>query len=209
MVEIKEKTIGIIGMKRAGKTYYTRKLTEGIGERCIIFDTIGALKIESAARYKCNPATLEKDAIAWGTLMLSTKKKSISVDLSNLTQDEIVEFTDISLKIANEGIRNKYIVVDEIAEFVPQLYRQSKEMQRLIRHGGNAGNTFIFNTQRPAYINKNTFNLIDILVVFRVVYPKDIEVIKEILSDTGKADLSKVISEIKQQRVGESKTFIF
>lgn len=208
-IKIEEKTIGIIGGKRAGKTYYTRKLAEGLGKKVIVFDTIGALKPKGFAQYAVNPANLEQDAIAWGTLMLEVKNKPISINMSKLTQEELVNFTDISLKIGSEGIKNKFIIVDEIAEMLPQTYRQSKEMQRLIRHGGNMGNTFLFNTQRPAYINKNTFNLIDILICFRLVYPKDIEVLREILADTGKANLDEQIVVIKNLKVGEYSQFIF
>ena len=82
-------------------------------------------------------------------------------------------------------------------------------MHRLVRHGGNAGNTFIFNTQRPAYINKNTFNLIDILICFRLVYPRDIEVLKEILSDTGESDVDSYIAGIKKLKTGEHYIFVF
>lgn len=206
---LNEKTIGIIGMKRSGKTWFTRKLTEGIEKKCVIWDTIGAIKAKGSAHYIVVPTNLEKDAVAWGLLMLETKAKSISVNLEKLTQDEIVQFADISLKIAADGLKNKVFVFDEIAELLPQSYKQSKEVQRLIRHGGNMGNTFIFNTQRPAYVNKNTFNLIDVLICFRLVYPRDIEVLKEILSDTGKEDLSETIHTIKNLKQGEHCMFIF
>lgn len=208
-IPIKEKTIGIIGGKRTGKTYYSRQVIDGLAKKCVVFDTIGALKPKTAAKYKVNQETIEQDAIAWGMLMLETKNKSITINMQDLTQDEIVRFTDMSLKIGAEGLKNKFIVVDEIAEMLSQTYKQSKEMERLVRHGGNYGNTFVFNTQRPAYISKNTFNLIDILIVFRLVYPKDLEVLKEILADTGEQDLNATITTIKNQKVGEYSQFVF
>lgn len=207
-MKINEKTIGIIGMKRSGKTYLTRILVEGLRKNCIVWDTIGAINAKNCQKYNVELKNLEKQAAAWGVLMKNVGNSSISINLSNLTRDEKVEFADISLKIGGDA-KNKFIVFDEISDFLPQKYRQSQEVERLIRHGGNIGDTFIFNTQRPAYLNKNTFNLIDILYSFKLVYPKDIEVLKEILSDTGKEDITEVVTTIKRLRVGEFGLFIF
>ncbi len=207
-MKINEKTIGIIGMKRSGKTYLTRMLVEGLKKGCIVWDTIGAIKAKSCQKYTANLKHLDKQAAAWGVLMKEVKSTSISINLSNLTRDEKVVFADIALKIGGD-VKNKFIIFDEISDFLPQKYRQSQEVERLIRHGGNLGDTFIFNTQRPAYLNKNTFNLIDILYSFKLVYPKDIEVLKEILSDTGKEDITEVVATIKRLRVGEFGLFIF
>ena len=205
---INEKTIGITGMKRSGKTYLTRMLVEGLRKNCIVWDTIGAINAKNCQKYSVELKNLDKQAAAWGLLMKEVGSHSISINLSNLTRDEKVIFADISLRIGGE-IKNKFIIFDEISDFLPQKYRQSQEVERLIRHGGNMGDTFIFNTQRPAYLNKNTFNLIDILYCFKLVYPKDIEVLKEILSDTGKEDIDSDIYHIKRLRVGEFGLFIF
>lgn len=207
-MKINEKTIGIIGMKRSGKSYLTRALVEGLKKECIVWDTIGALQPKNCQKYTVEINKIPEQAAAWGVLMKEVKNTSISIDLNNLTREEKVEFADISLKIGG-GMKNKFVVFDEISDFLPQKYSQSQEVERLIRHSGNAGNTFIFNTQRPAYLNKNTFNLIDVLYSFKLVYPKDIEVLKEILSDTGKDDLTGMIHTIKGLRVGEFGLFIF
>jgi DNA helicase HerA-like ATPase len=101
--------------------------------------------------------------------------------------------------------------VDEIADYLPQMGRQSKELERLIRHGRNFGDTFVFNTQRPAYINKNTWDLVDILIVFRTVWNRDIEVLREMLSNLGKTnkEIDPIIHAVTKLQVGKYAMFVF
>jgi nucleoside-triphosphatase THEP1 len=198
-IKFSTKTVGIIGMKGSGKTYHTRELAEAIGKNCIIFDTIGALKVKSAQKYSADVGQMEKEGVAFGLMIKEVKSKSI-----------VVDFTNYALATAGE-IKKKYIIVDEIADYLPQMGRQSKEMERLIRHGRNFGDTFIFNTQRPAYINKNTWDLVDILIVFRTVWNRDVEVLKEMLSNLGKTnkDIEPIIHTITKLPVGKYAMFAF
>ncbi len=219
-MELKERTIGIIGAKRSGKTYLTAKIVNKLvkeGERVVIFDTIGELgkQIDKARIYHIEPDNrvggdmLYQQAVSFGILMKQYKGKlPIGVNLIDLTRDEIVDFTDVVLTTVGK-IENRYFIFDEVAEYLNQFYRQSRELERLIRHGGNWKNTFIFNSQRPAYINKNTFNLIDILIVFRLNWSRDIAVLKDLLSNTGLTDkeVKKEIEIITHQRVGEFRAY--
>jgi len=219
-MELKERTIGIIGAKRSGKTYLTAKIANKLvkqGERVVIFDTIGELgkQIDKARIYHIEPDNqvggdmLYQQAVSFGILMKQYKGKlPIGVNLIDLTRDEIVDFTDVVLTTVGK-IENRYFIFDEVAEYLNQFYRQSRELERLIRHGGNWKNTFIFNSQRPAYINKNTFNLIDILIVFRLNWSRDIAVLKDLLSNTGLTDkeVKKEIEIITHQRVGEFRAY--
>jgi hypothetical protein len=79
----------------------------------------------------------------------------------------------------------------------------------LVRHGRNFGNTFIFNTQRPAYLTKNVLNLIDVVVFFRLVWKRDIDVVKDILNNLGKKSITSEINEITNFGVGECKVYKF
>ncbi len=219
-MELAERTIGIIGAKRSGKTYFTAKLANKLineGERLIVFDTIGELnkRIEKGRIYHIEPDAREggdmlyQQAVSFGILMKNHKGKlPIGVNLIDLTRDEIIYFTDVVLTTVGK-IEKRYFIFDEVAEYLNQFYKQSKELERLIRHGGNWGNTFIFNTQRPAYLHKNTFNLIDILIVFRLNWSRDLAVLKDLLSNTGLSDkeIKKEIEIITHQRVGEFKAY--
>ena len=208
-MNINGKTIGILGMKSSGKTYHTRQICEEISESLIIWDTIGAINVKKSKKFRVS-RDFADEAIAWGILMAESKKQNISVNLVYLTQEEIVDFTDIALLTAGT-LRNKTIVLDEAAEYLSQTYRQSREMERLIRHGRNFGCTFVFNTQRPAYISKNTLNLVDILIVFRLVWNRDVEALKEVLSNTGMDmnEIKKETREIAQLKQGKFKIYQF
>lgn len=213
-MKLEQRTIGIIGAKRTGKTYFTAKLCNQLineGKKLIVFDTIGELgkQIQGIKLYHVEPEKIEEQGIFFGSLIREYKgKKPIGVNLVDLTRDEIIDFTDAVLISAGK-VTNKYFVFDEVAEYLNQQYRQSRELERLIRHGGNWNNTFIFNTQRPAYLNKNTFNLIDILIVFRLNWNRDLSVVKELLTNTGMNDkeIREVIKMISNQRVGEYRAF--
>jgi DNA helicase HerA-like ATPase len=121
--------------------------------------------------------------------------------------DEIVTFTNLYLSITE--MKDKYIIIDEMADYTPQIGESSKELERLVRHGRNFGNTFIFNTQRPAYLTKNILNLIDVVVFFRLVWKRDIDVVKDILNNLGQRNITTEVNEITNMGVGECKVYKF
>jgi len=202
----KGKTIGILGQKGTGKTFLTRELIEACPKDALVFDTIGAIKPKNVRMYIVEPQQIPQQAIFFSEIVKHTHK-NIGVNLSKLTQDEIVAFTEAFLLITE--VKNKYVFLDEMAEYTPQNGEKSKEMERFIRHGRNTGNTFIFNTQRPAYITKNILSLVDVLIVFRLVWERDIEVLKDILNNLGKRDIKEEIRKITNQKVGEKRIYIF
>jgi len=208
--QIKERTIGILGQKGTGKTFLTRAFILNLKNKVVIFDTIGAIsktKI-NAKVYEVVAQEIEKQAIGWGVLSSKTNK-NVCVDLSRLTRSEILLFTNVALRQAE--YKDKVIVVDEIADYLPEQAKKSEEMERLIRHGRNEGCAFIFNTQRPAQISKNTLNLVDILIVFRLVWNRDLEVLEELYSNIGKTktEIPEEINKISKQGVGECKVYTF
>jgi len=203
---IKERTVGILGQKGTGKTYLTREMIEKLDKNAIVFDTIGAIKPNNVRMYKVEPAHLEEQAVFFSEIVKHTHK-NIGVNLSMLTRDEIVEFTESFLMVSD--LKDRYIFIDEMAEYVPQSGTSSKELERLVRNGRNAGNTFIFNTQRPAYITKNILSLVDILIVFRLVWERDIMVIKDILNNLGYRNITGEIRKITNQKTGEKRVYVF
>ena len=207
MINIKKtSTIGILGQKGTGKSYLTRQIAESLPKDGIVFDTIGILKPKGYQIYEVDIQQPEKQAVMFSQITLNTHH-NIGIDLSRLTKDEIVEFTNLYLSITE--MKNKYIIIDEMADYAPQIGGSSKELERLVRHGRNFGNTFIFNTQRPAYLTKNVLNLIDVVVFFRLVWKRDIDVVKDILNNLGKRNITSEINEITNMGVGECKVYTF
>jgi DNA helicase HerA-like ATPase len=202
----KTKTIGILGQKGTGKTYLTRQIAEAIPKDVVLFDTIGVVKPKRCMIYEVDIKQLEKQAVLFSNITMRTHH-NIGVDLSRLTKDEIVVFTNSYLLITE--MKNKYIIIDEMADYTPQLGESSKELERLVRHGRNFGNTFIFNTQRPAYLTKNVLNLIDVVVFFRLVWKRDIDVVKDVLNNLGKRNITSEVNEITNFGVGECRIYTF
>lgn len=207
IVRIKRtKTIGIIGQKGTGKTYLTKQIAESIKNNGIVFNTIGALQPKGYKIYDVEPREVDKQTAIFTGITEGTHK-NIGVNLSQLVKDEIVEFTDNYFK--NTTLKDRWLILDEMSDYVNQGSNSSKELERFIRNGRNFGNTFIFNTQRPAHITKNVFNLIDILVVFRLVWKRDIEVIRDMLNNVGVKKPTIEIEQITNQGVGEFVTYYF
>lgn len=200
------KTIGIIGQKGTGKTYLTKQIAESIKNNGIVFNTIGALQPKGYKIYDVEPREVDKQTAIFTGITEGTHK-NIGVNLSQLVKDEIVEFTDNYFK--NTTLKDRWLILDEMSDYVNQGSNSSKELERFIRNGRNFGNTFIFNTQRPAHITKNVFNLIDILVVFRLVWKRDIEVIRDMLNNVGVKKPTIEIEHITNQGVGEFVTYYF
>lgn len=207
MIKIeKTKTIGILGQKGTGKTYLTRQIAEAIPNNVVLFDTIGVVKPKGCAMYEVDIKQPEKQAALFSQITLRTKH-NIGLDLSRLTKNEIVKFTQLYLSIT--PMKDKYIIIDEMADYTPQIGESSKELERLVRHGRNFGCTFIFNTQRPAYLTKNVLNLIDVVVFFRLVWERDIVVVKDVLNNLGKRNITSEVTEITNFGVGECKVYKF
>ena len=202
----KTSTVGILGQKGTGKSYLTRQIAESLPKDGIVFDTIGILKPKGYQIYEVDIKDAAKQAILFSNITMRTHH-NIGIDLSRLTKDEIVTFTNYYLTYTK--MKNKYIIIDEMADYAPQIGESSKELERLVRHGRNFGNTFIFNTQRPAYLTKNVLNLIDVVVFFRLVWKRDIDVVKDILNNLGKRNITSEINEITNMGVGECKVYTF
>ena len=212
MVEVKPlnikktSTVGLLGQKGTGKSYLTRQIAEAIPKDGLVFDTIGILKPKGYQMYEVDIKQPEKQAVLFSQITLRTHH-NIGLDMSRLTKDEIVKFSQLYLAIT--PMKNKYIIIDEMADYTPQVGESSKELERLVRHGRNFGNTFIFNTQRPAYLTKNVLNLVDVVVFFRLVWERDVVVVKDVLNNLGKRNITSEVTAITNFGVGEFKVYKF
>lgn len=202
----KTATVGIMGQKGTGKSYLTRMIAEAIPKNVLVFDTIGILKPKGVRMYEVDIAQPEKQAVLFSQITQKTHR-NIGLDLSRLTKSEIVYFTETYLKIT--PMKNKYLLFDEMADYVPQIGGSSKELERLVRHGRNFGNTFFWNTQRPAYLTKNVVSLIDVCIFFRLVWQRDIDVVKDVLNNLGKRNITNEVNEITNFNTGECKIYTF
>lgn len=207
----KTATVGIFGQKGTGKTYLTRQFIEATPKDAIVFDTIGALsdkgkRLKNVKIYEIDVKEIDKQVIAFSQIVLRTHH-NMGVNLNHLTKDEIVAFTEAFLRIT--PFKDKYVFIDEMADYTPQIGESSKELERLVRHGRNAGDTFFFNTQRPAYLTKNVIALVDVAIFFRLVWERDIVVVKDVLNNLGKKRITEEIHAITNLKTGERVIYKF
>ncbi|RZN36687.1 MAG: ATP-binding protein [Methanophagales archaeon ANME-1-THS] len=199
MIEIENRLCGIIGQRGTGKSYLTKILAETKGIRVIAFDTLGILKIRNAKPYSViKNADILQQGIAAGGLMRAIQKQSISFNLSELSTGEIIQFTDSALRIADFP-PTKWFFFDEIAEYVPESSKQSQELLRLIRLGRNRQITVTVNTQRPAFVSKKVWELVDVLIIHRLVWKNDLDLLREVLSRSIE-DYEEIVSQIPRLR---------
>jgi DNA helicase HerA-like ATPase len=89
---------------------------------------------------------------------------------SSMSQPEKTDFMDHLAK-ALEEYRRFLIIIDEIHEVIPQTTgERTLEFERPIGTGANRQIRIVFTTRRPQIVTKDVFALIDVLVVFRMVY---------------------------------------
>lgn len=195
-------------MKGTGKTYLTREIINAVPDNVVAFDTIGALRKENLQVrkiYKIQNQKLELQALALSEITKKTRAK-INVDLSELTHDEIIVFIDAYLRLTS--LRAKYVFFDELAEYTPEQAKKSKEVERLIRHGRNEETTFVYNTQRPAHITKNVVDLTDVAIVFKIVWRRDLDVIRNLLNNVGVRDIETELRKIANLKTGQFRVYL-
>lgn len=200
------KTVGIFGQPGTGKTYLTRQIIDALEKDVVVFDTIGAIHPKNVTIYEVDKKDIDKQAILFAEIVKRTHR-NVGVNLKRLIKDEIVDFTQALLLVSD--LKNRYIFFDEMADYTPQMGKSTPELERLVRHGRNEGDTFFFNTQRPAYLTKNVVSLVTVAVFFRLVWERDIKVVKEILNNLGHTHITKEIIEITNQGVGDCKIYQF
>lgn len=189
----KQLTIGVLGAKRSGKTYWIAntalpKLVEN-GIPAVVFDMVGGM-VDHVKRNK-TAFIIEVNAVNSSTILMAQqiiqktweKKQVVLFDMGGLLQEDKANFLNIMSRwIWKSGIKDGCIVVDEIHEVLGQVRgRYSPEFERLVRQGGNHGLAFIYSTQRPASVDKMVWLLTDVMVCFRVTYDRDQEIVQAVL----------------------------
>lgn len=217
----KQLTIGVVGMKRQGKTYWMAhsafpKLVHH-GIPFLAVDCVGGLarfaeENKTAFVVICGDQDLPGSP-TWLNLLRVIeqtwkKKQGLVLEIGGMLQENKAAFMDALSRYIwkrKQFFRKGVIVVDEVHEVVPQdRGRYAPEFERLLRAGGNHELAFIISTQRPATVNKNLWYLTDILVVFRQTYEPDVRPILDVIKRSRTTEeTNQLISKIAGLGVGE------
>jgi len=185
---VTQRTVSIIGQKGTGKTTLVKIAMSELppSTPCLVFDPLNV--IDSKRKYVINKKSLSFGGIAAKLVNRHLKKnETVVIAFDRLLGSEIVEFVDAFVP----GIRMSagVWIFDEIHEFVPQSAPgYSLEVERMIRHTRNDNNGVVLTTQRPAFVAKNVLALTDFMILFRLSYPNDLEVVKKLLSTSESQD---------------------
>lgn len=193
-----QRTIAIIGGKGTGKTQTLKMLFLNSPLPCVLFDTLNVVPdMKDCHRIIINRKNKD-EGNKLGLILNKMKYKKVIISLIDYNQEEGSKFID--------GIFTTWkphdllIFVDEVHEITPERgmsQEYSTEFERAVRHYRNKNVGFIINTQRPAFTSKKVLGLIDFLILFRVTYPNDIRVVKELISGMLPEQTESIISQIQ------------
>ena len=183
ITDINQATVGIIGMKGTGKTLLTKLMVYGSTgfHHFLVFDTLHTFKDNT----RCQKIVINRrslplvDKLIPPIQKLIDNKTSLIFSFDNMINKEIIEVTDKLL--SKLRIKDYIVVFDEIQELSPQQGEMSTEVVRFIRTCRNKNNGIILNTQRPASVTKNIINMIDHLIVFRIVWTNDLKTVDSVI----------------------------
>jgi len=182
---VTQRTISHVGGKGTGKTTLIRMAIESLprGMPAIIFDPLNV--VDNADKHY----VVNSKSTGYGAPMAKvvnhdiSKGRTVILSFDRLVNHEITPFMDTFLP--GIKMKNGMWIFDEIHEFTPQLGGSySFETERLIRHTRNDNNGVWMTTQRPAFVSKKVLALTDFLLLFRVVWPNDLEVVDKLVSRT-------------------------
>lgn len=181
---ITQRTIVHIGGKGTGKTTLLKEAISSLPRDMpgIVFDPLNVINT-GYRKYIVNKKSLSFGSITAKIVNQDiAKNRIIIIGFDRLITTEIVPFVDAF--IPEIKMKNGMWFFDEIHEFVPQIGEYSHETERMIRHTRNDNNGVWMTTQRPANASKKVIALTDFLILFRVVWPNDLEVVDKLVSKT-------------------------
>lgn len=186
---ITQRTVGHIGGKGTGKTTLINLALESLprGMPAVVFDPLNVVT-GGDRKYIVNKKSLNYGGVVAKIVNEDLKKgRVIVMGFDTLLGNEEVDFMDAFLP----GVKLTHGIwfFDEIHELTPQQGgAYSYETERLIRHTRNKDNGVWMTTQRPAFVDKKVLALSDYLLLFRVTYPNDLEVVDRLVAKTDRRD---------------------
>ncbi len=180
---ITQRTVAIIGGKGSCKTQTLKMLLLVSTIKTIFFDTLNVVPaMKGTNRIVIMRKTVDKGA-AFGNVLNKLKYNKLIVSFIDFSQEESSKFIDDLFGVWKPS--DMMIFIDEVHEVAPERgmgMEYSTEFERGIRHWRNRNVGFVFSTQRPAFTSKKVLGLIDYILLYRLTYPNDLKVAKEIIS---------------------------
>jgi len=201
MIEYKEDiTSCILGAKGSGKTVLLANMAHKATGAVVLFDILGVL----------NPRSKHRSAVVPNSIYFMTPESFIAhyerlpkgykavINFENHIGGELIEAVDKISTLLYTSKDRVMLLSDEVADFIPQTAKGSRDFERLIKNGRNYGiKPAIFATQRPQSVNKSVFDLCDNFYISAQKAPRTIDYITDILDLRGDENIKKTILNLK------------
>ena len=178
-----QKTGCIVGGKGSGKTVTLKLIALQSSKifHTFIIDPLDIINIKGFNKIVVDKKSCMEGAQLGKILNSTNEKDNIIISLKNMLNTESVKF--VNDMFAAWKPHDDMVFIDEIHEFVPQHGGNDTyafELERAVKHLRNKNVGFLFNTQRPAFCNKNVLALCDYYLVYRMTYPIDTKLMEEL-----------------------------
>lgn len=199
----KDITASVLGAKGSGKSVM---LAEALNrfKKGILIDTIGVFNPKNRFKSAVVPNSTYFTSPRWFLMYARLHRKlppKTVINLSEFVGEDLIREADKVFGYIYGHIRNTPILIDECADLVPPIGKQSKKLILLVKNGRNYGlKPLIFATQRPQSMAKSVFDLADTFYVSRQNAPRTVEYILDILDKRGEAGLNSMIRQLEPRQ---------
>lgn len=190
-----------LGAKGSGKSVKLADTLNRSSTGGVLFDMLGVF----------NPRNNYKTAVVPGSYYCLSpndylenidkfpKNSKVIIDFSWFFGDDLIEQVDkVSRSLMSRQVPTM-VLSDEVADFMPNNARGSKEFHLMVKNGRNFGLKPIeFATQRPQSVDKKIFDLCDNFYISMQRAPRTIEYIMDLVDMKGNNEFKKRISTLEQ-----------
>lgn len=230
--DVNTQTVSILAKRRAGKSYFARKLAEqliGTGSQVVVVDPKGDWwGIRSAADGKSpglkvvilggehGDCPLEVGGGEIVAKLVVEERVSVLLDLSLFRKGEVATFMTAfqenlyRLKAREINRTPLMLIVDEADAIAPQKPQENETrmlgaIDDIVRRGGQRGIGCTLITQRSASINKNVLTQTQVLICLRTIAPQDLKAVKEWIDVHGTVEQGKqLIDSLPSLPIGDA-----
>lgn len=193
-------TAAILAAKGSGKSVMLASILKSF-KKGVLIDTLGVYDPRKSHKTAVVPGSNYYESVeAFIHNHNKFKEQRHIIDFSEYFDEELIEKSDKLFEYIYTNLHDMPVLVDEVADIMPQMGLGSVWFHRLVKNGRNFGiRPVIFATQRPQGVNKTVLELCDTFFTSMHRGPRTIEYVMTILNDTGNKELGTMIRGLEKR----------